>query len=184
VERDRHGVERIIIRTRQRGSSGSSLNDHENLRDLLTDAEEREGALIAANERLDNDIRRLRRELSLLQESDWERRGILINYQALRQEHGHCGDIRRQLDQKEAELRRVSHKLEKEEEKVEKLEERLRLLRRSSGYVSREQHEEKVREVEVLRTRLREKDSTIADKERRVQYLTGYLRSLGYRVTG
>ncbi|RFU25004.1 hypothetical protein B7463_g11337, partial [Scytalidium lignicola] len=181
-ERDRHGGERIIIRARQRRSSGSSLNHRENLRDLITDAEEREAALLAKNERLENDMRRIRRELSILQHSEWEQRGILANYQTLRQEHGRCGDLRRQLDHKEAELLRISRKLEKEEDKVEKLEERIRLLRRSSGYIGRDQYEEKVREVELLRTRIRDKDKTIEEKEERVLYLTGYLRNLGYRV--
>lgn len=183
VERDRHGGERIVIRTRQRRSSTTSLN-RESLRELLSEAEDREAALLAANERLENDIRRLRRELSAVQESEWEQRAMLVNYQALRQEHSRCGDVRRQLEHKQAELHRVSRKLEKEEEKVEKLEERVRLLRRSSGYISREQHEEKVQEVELLRARLRERDDTILGKDRRILYLTGYLRSLGYRVTG
>ncbi|KAH8816448.1 hypothetical protein F5884DRAFT_747943 [Xylogone sp. PMI_703] len=177
IERDRHGGERIVIRTRRRSSS-SSLHHREDLRDILDAAEEREQALLSENERLENDIRRLRRELEISQRNEWK-----ADYKLLRQEHTRCSELKEKLESKETELVRTKLKLEKEVEKNEKLEERIRLLRRSSGFIDRDQYNEKIEEIEKLRTKLKERDEKIAKEERNVLYLKGYLRDLGYRVT-
>ena len=90
------------------------------------------------------------------------------------------------------EVRRIEDKLEDEEDRNERLEEKIRLMKRGSGEQGyRTQYEEKVREVELLRQRLSERDgqlrvsdTRLADKNRTVLYLKNFLRERGFRVEG
>jgi hypothetical protein len=178
VERDRHGRERIVL-------ARSSSHNRRSNRELLNEAEEREQVLIAENQAL-------RTQLSFAQNAEWNLRNLRVEHQRLADEHYHCRNLRAQLETQVREVRRIEDKLEDEEDKSERLGEKIRLMKRGSvdqGY--RVRYEEKVREVELLRQRLLERDgqlriadTRLADKNTTVLYLKNFLRERGFRVEG
>tara|TARA_R110002060_G_scaffold36607_2_gene47612 strand:+ start:212 stop:532 length:321 start_codon:yes stop_codon:yes gene_type:complete len=104
--------------------------------------------------------------------------------------------MRAQLDAQVREVRRIEDLLIEEEDrnaklvhKNEKLEEKNRMLKRGSGENYQRRYEEKLLEVEMLRTRMVEKEdlirlaeTRIADKNSTIVYLKNYLRTHGFRV--
>jgi len=184
-ERDRHGRERVVL-TR----SGSRHRSHSHQRlstthELLNEAEERESILIAENQSL-------RTQLSFAQANEWGLRDLQEENRRLRDEHHGCRNMRAQLEAQVREVRRVEDKLEDAEVNNERFQEKIRLLKRGRAPEGwRERYEEKVREVEILRRRLLDKDEVVRlrdlsllERNRTVAYLRGVLREYGIRVEG
>ncbi len=104
--------------------------------------------------------------------------------------------MRAQLEAQVREVARYEELLANEEDKSErlqhkneKLEEKIRLLKRGSGENYRARYEEKLVEVEMLRTRMVERDemlrladTRLTEKNSTIVYLKTYLRTHGFRV--
>lgn len=166
IERDRHGRERLVIRTSPRRSSSRTRLS---TRELLNEAEEREEVLRIRNEQLE----------SQLAWSQAHERRAKEDYSQL------AAQLHTQADA----IRRLQDKLKDEKDKSAALDERLRLMQRTSYESYRQRCDDLLVEVESLRAALRERDEAIRlnglrleSKTQMIIELKGHLRSLGYRV--
>jgi hypothetical protein len=201
IERDPRGRGRIVLprsgsyhRTRSQSYDG----DRRTTRELLDEAEEREAILTA-------EVASLQTRLSFAQRAEWQLQNLQRDHQTLRTEHGHCRNMRVQLEAQEREVGRVGDLLAEVQEKYEELKERYRLMKRGSasgeGYKIR--FEEKAMEVDLLRHRISEREEALrlmevrlvdksnalrlaetrlVDRDSTIRYLKDYLRTHGFRV--
>ncbi|KAH7410847.1 hypothetical protein BKA64DRAFT_772211 [Cadophora sp. MPI-SDFR-AT-0126] len=190
IERDSRGRERLVLgRSSSHSHRRASSYGDRPTQDLLDDAEAREQSLISQ-------VSSLQTQLSMAQRDQWHLQNLRAEHQRVVNEHYQCRNMRAQLDAQVREVRRMEDLLVEEEDrnaklvhKNEKLEEKIRLLKRGSGESYQRRYEEKLLEVEMLRTRLVEKEDVIrlaetriADKNSTIVYLKNYLRTHGFRV--
>lgn len=168
IERDRHGRERLVIRTSRRRSSSRT---RPSTRELLNEAEEQAEVLAVRNQQL---------ESQLAWSQAHERRA-----------KEECSQLAAQLQTQADATRRLQDRLKDEKDRREVSEERLRLMQRTSYESYRQRYEEVLVEVDHLRALLREREETIrvndvrlASKTQTIVELKEHLRSLGYRVVG
>jgi predicted RNase H-like nuclease (RuvC/YqgF family) len=174
VERDRHGRQ-CWVRTSDRLSPS---RNRLSTRELLDAAEEREMELIAGNQALQERLNRSRANEDYLRKE----------YHDLANDHHQCRNLRAQLDAQLDENRRLRQKLQDSKDENGELKEEIRLLKRSSRDY-RQRYEEKVKDVDILRTRLLESEGLLhsnnvrlAEKDKIIADLEEFLRRRGYRV--
>lgn len=191
IERDSRGRERLVL-GRTSSHRRAASDGHHTTAQLLEESEAREQSLLS-------EVSSLQTRLSEAQRDQWHLQTLRTEHQRVVNEHYQCRSLRGQLDANAREVTRLDDLLAEEEDKtehlqhkVEKLEEKVRLLKRGSsdqGY--RMRYEEKLREVEVLRERMVEKDNTlrlaearITDRDGTIAYFRNYLRTHGFRIEG
>lgn len=188
IERDSRGRERLVL-GRTSSHRRSSSYGTKTTQELLDEAEAREQVLIS-------EISSLQTRLSEAQRDQWHLQNLRAEHQRVVNEHYQCRNMRAQLEAQVREVARYDDLLANEEDKSErlhhkneKLEEKIRLLKRGSGENYRARYEEKLVEVEMLRTRMVEKDemlrlaeTRLTEKNSTIVYLKNYLRTHGFRV--
>lgn len=197
IERDSRGRERLVL-SRSGSHHRSSSHGRVPLRDLLDEAAIREEELIG-------EVRSLQLQLSEAKRSEWHLQNLRIEHQKVVNEHHGCRHMQAQLEVHIREVKKAEALLAQEEDrndkltsKIERLEDKVRLMKRGSreGEGLRENYEQKVLEVEILRQRLIERDHEVRDrddalrlaetrireKNERIVYLNNFLRRQGFRV--
>ncbi|KAI9054481.1 hypothetical protein LZ554_001639 [Drepanopeziza brunnea f. sp. 'monogermtubi'] len=185
VERDSRGRERLFIGQPSSRYRSSSYG-HETTQELLDEAEARE-------QDLTSQVSSLQARLSVAQRDQWHLQNLRTEHQRVVNEHYQCRNMRAQLDAQVRGIARIDNLLAHEEDKSErlhrkneKLEETIRLLKRGGGESYRARYEEKLLEVELLRTRMVEKgdqlrlaETRIAEKNSTISKPKNFLRAHG-----
>ncbi|TAQ85115.1 hypothetical protein B7494_g6537 [Chlorociboria aeruginascens] len=145
----------------------------------------------------------LNTRVSYAEEQLWRLQNVEADFQAFRNAHRNCGDLRVAIEMRDAELTALERDLADERERAERYRERLRLVRRQSG--SRERYRERLdvanREIQDLSVRLTRKDEDLvringlalrrddmirlqerrlAERDARIEFLSARLRRFGY----